>query len=96
MQLVYAERALRDMLWFRRYYADVFPAGRGTARDRLLRTEALVVENPSIGHPVEPGSDLREFPVLRTPFSMLYRLKEDRIEVLRILDNRAEGQVTPR
>jgi plasmid stabilization system protein ParE len=89
MRVVYARQALLDMGWFRRYYMSVFPEGRGSARDSLLRTEALVAENPLIGHPTEPGADTREFPVLRTPFVLLYRVRADRVEILRVLDGRA-------
>ena len=77
------------MGWFRQYYAAVFPAGKGNARDSLLRTEALLAENPRIGQPAYPGAETREFPILRTPFVLLYRLKDDRIEILRVLDLRA-------
>lgn len=90
MKLVYLQQALVDMGWFRRYYALVFPARKGPARDSLLRTEALIAENPLIGQPTEPGASTREFPILRTPFTVLYRLKDDRIEILRILDGRGD------
>lgn len=46
-----------------------------------------------VHRPVTPptqGAESREFPVLRTPFSMLYRVKPDHIEVLRVFDHRAE------
>jgi plasmid stabilization system protein ParE len=89
VKIVYARQALADMGWFRQYYATVFPEGRGRARDALLRTEALVTENPRAGHPTEPGAETREFPILRTPFSLIYRLKDDRIEILRVLDLRS-------
>jgi plasmid stabilization system protein ParE len=91
VKVVYAEKALQDMGWFRRYYSTVFPEGKGRARESLLRTEALIAENPSIGHPVEHGSEAREFPLLRTPFVIIFRVKSDRIEILRVLDLRAEG-----
>ena len=88
MKIVYARQALVDMGWFRQYYATVFPEGEGRARDALLRTEALVAENPRAGHRTEPGAETREFPILRTPFSLLYRLKDDRVEILRVIDLR--------
>jgi toxin ParE1/3/4 len=89
VRVVYAEQALKDMGWFRKYYATTFPEGKGRARESLLRTEALVAENPFVGQPTEAGSATREFPILRTPFVLLYRVKDDRIEVLRVLDLRA-------
>jgi toxin ParE1/3/4 len=90
MKILYSENALKDMGWFRRYYSKVFPEGKGSARASLLRTEALIAENPFVGHPTAQGAETREFPVLRTPFSMLYRVKANRIEILRVLDHRAE------
>jgi plasmid stabilization system protein ParE len=89
VKIVYAERALQDMGWFRTYCRAVFPAGKGSARESLLRTEALLAEAPHVGHPTGPGAETREFPVLRTPFVLLYRVREDRIEILRVLDLRA-------
>ena len=95
MQIVYTEHALQDMLWFRQYYAKVFPEGRGTARASLLRTEALIVENPRIGHLTAQRAETREFPILRTPFAMLYRVRAGRIEILRLIDHRAQSLTTP-
>ena len=88
MKLVYARQALADMGWFRQYYGAVFPEGRGRARDALLRTESLVAENLFVGHPTGSDSGTREFPILRTPFNLIYRVKDDRIEILRVLDLR--------
>ena len=90
MRVVYSEQALQDMGWFRRYYSRVFPEGKTGARDSLLRTERLIAESPLVGHRTDPGSETREFPVLRTPFAVIYRVKSDRIEILRILDLRSD------
>jgi plasmid stabilization system protein ParE len=76
------------MLWFRRYYETVFPDGASGARTRLRVTEQLILENPKIG-PVRHPSGVRAFPVRRTPFTLYYRLSDDRIEVLRIVDPRS-------
>ena len=69
MEVVYLATALEDMQWVRRYYAEVFPEGRGHARAGLLKTEALIAENPFVGHVTGDDADVREFPVARTPFS---------------------------
>lgn len=90
MRIVYAEKALQDMGWFRRYYSRVFPEGRGNARDSLLRTERMISENSFLGQPADVGLEAREFPILRTPFTVIYRVRPDQIEILRILDLRAE------
>lgn len=90
MKILYSENALKDMGWFRRYYSTIFPKGKGSARESLLRTAALIADNPFVGHPTSQGAESRAFPVLRTPFSMLYRVKPNHIEILRIFDHRAD------
>jgi len=86
---VYLATALEDMPWVRRYYAEVFPEGRGHARTGLLKTEALIAENPFVGPVLRDDPDLREFPVARTPFSFLYRIHDGHIEILRVFDQRS-------
>jgi plasmid stabilization system protein ParE len=88
VQLVYLPSALSDMLWFRRYYETIFPDGASGARTRLRATEQLILENPKIGQVRHP-SGVRMFPVRRTPFTIYYRLTRDRIEALRIVDQRS-------
>ena len=90
MKIIYLQAALQDMVWFRKYYASVFPAGKRSARRVLLQTEGLIADNPLIGQATSPDSHTREFPLLHTPFNMLYRVTPDHIEILRIFDNRAE------
>lgn len=96
MEVVYLDTALEDMGWFRRYYAAVFLEGRGIARESLRRTERLIAENPSVGHVTDGQTGVREFPLRRTPFSVLYRVRDNRIEILRIFDQRSfRADITP-
>lgn len=89
MEAVYLATALEDMQWVRRFYAEVFPEGHGHASACLLKTEALIAENPFVDHALGDDADIREFPVARTPFSFLYRVHDGRIEVLRVFDQRS-------
>jgi plasmid stabilization system protein ParE len=89
MEVVYLATALEDMQWVRRYYAEVFPEGHGHARASLLKTAALIAENPFVGHALVDDVDILEFPVARTPFSFLYRVHDGRIEILRVFDQRS-------
>jgi hypothetical protein len=43
-------------------------------------------ENPFVGVRNERFADVRELKVPRIPFTVVYRAKQDRIEVLRVLD----------
>ncbi|MFN0115024.1 MAG: type II toxin-antitoxin system RelE/ParE family toxin [Paracoccaceae bacterium] len=90
MKLVFLPSTVADVPWFRRYYRQVFPEGSETAREGLRRAQALLAENPEIGQPgEEPGT--RELTIRRTPFAMIYRVLPDRIEILRLLDQRSGG-----
>ena len=46
--------------------------------------------NPHIGRPSASRAGLRELLIPRTPFVLLYRVTPRRIEILRVLDGRAE------
>ena len=49
--------------------------------------ENILGSNPEIGHPTE-WDRVREFSIPNIPFSVIYRIKEGRIEVLRLWDER--------
>ena len=78
------------MEWFRAYYERVFPEGATKAQTSLLRAQALISENPAIGSPVGSRA-ARKFPVRRTPFTFVYRVRPDHIEILRLLDQRGSA-----
>jgi plasmid stabilization system protein ParE len=87
MRVVYLRSALPDLVWMRRYYATVFPQGARHASSQFIATKKLISENPAIGHPGLASGTL-EFPVLKTPFTIVYRIRSARIEILRIRDQR--------
>ena len=89
MKLVYLASTAADFLWLRKYYASVFPEGHVRAREHIRATQRLLLGNPEIGK-ATGISDVRELVIPRTPFSIFYRVRGERIEVLRIWDNRAD------
>ena len=90
MKLVFLPSTRTDLLWMRAYYARVFPGGAKRAAERYIRASRLVLGNPLVGHLVEGMAGIREFPIPRTPFSFIYRVVDDRIEVLRVWDQRGD------
>ena len=90
MKLVFLKSSAADLTWMRRYYRNVFSASSTAAKGQYKKTTQLIRENPYIGEPSEGFENTREFPILRTPFSIVYRIQKDRIEVLRIIDNRSD------
>lgn len=79
-----------DLRWFKTYYIKAFPEGKATADKRFIAVQQLLKANPYIGHPSEKIEGAREHRVLRTPFNFLYRVLDDRIEILRVLDTRSD------
>lgn len=92
MKLVFLASTKADLRWFKRYYVSVFPQGRSKADKQFLALQKALKANPFIGHPSDITEGTREFPVLQTPFSFIYRVREDRIEILRVIDNRADWE----
>lgn len=90
MKLVFLPSTLSDLAWMRSYYTQVFPDGARRAAEQYRRASRIVRDNPLAGHPVEDIPDVREFSIPRTPFSLIYRLADDRIEVLRVWDQRGD------
>ena len=90
MKLVFLPSTRTDLLWMRTCYARAFPGGAKRAAEQYLRASRVVRGNPLVGHSVEGLAGVREFPIPRTPFSFLYRVVGDRIEVLRVWDQRGD------
>jgi len=89
MCVVYLRSAVADLAWMASYYSKAFPEGAPAARSRHRAAERLIAGNPEIGHSTGVG-DSREFPIPRTPFSIIFRLGFERIEILRVWDNWAD------
>jgi plasmid stabilization system protein ParE len=89
MKVVLSEQAKNDMKWWRAYYRQTFPAGNASAARHLAKAVDMLAESAFLGRPVE-GYDLRRYPVFRTPFALIYRVKHDEIEIARIWDGRKD------
>lgn len=87
MRLVYLPTAFADVVWTRHYYRSIFPQGSRRAREQLYAVETLIMENPGVGHPIDGA---REFPISRTLFRVIYRLRGEAIEILRVWDGRRD------
>lgn len=89
MRIVYLASTRDDLLWMRQYYEIVFPEGRKKAQQQFHTVEVILLSNPFIGHETHRKS-VREFSIPKTPFSYIYRTFPDRIEVLRVWDERQD------
>ncbi len=89
-KIVFLPTTHHDLKWFHRYYTSVFPDGRQKALGHYKAMLQTLRSNPHVGHPSASRAGLRELPIPRTPFVLLYRVTPRRIEILRVLDGRAE------
>lgn len=88
MKIIFLVTSDEDVRWFKRYYRRIFPEGYKRANAQMSRTLDLLREHPRLGHPApEPG--LLKLAILGTPFSLTYRIADERIEILRVFDGRA-------
>lgn len=91
MRIVYLPSTTRDLAWFRHYYTSVFPEGETRAKQQFGNIVHALSANPYLGHPFESDAVIRELHIPRTPFTLYYRVTEERIEVLRLWDERQGG-----
>lgn len=89
MRIVTLKTAQLDAVWFREYYNSVFPAGSAKAALHFRETKSLLKSYPQIGYPSETAG-LRELQILKTPFVIVYRIRADEIQIVRLWDQRAE------
>ena len=89
MKIFYLESARDDLVWMRHYYEAVFPEGQKNAQKQFHAVERTLRTNPFIGHTTH-RQYVREFTIPKTPFSFIYRIFPDHIEVLRIWDERRD------
>jgi plasmid stabilization system protein ParE len=81
-----------DLEWFNIYCVDVFPEGGANAIAHLEKTTRLLAERPMIGR-VMGKTGRRVFSVPKTPFTLVYRVRGDLLEILRVLDQRSENDL---
>ena len=91
MKIVYLPSTLEDLEWMRSYYTTIFPEGAIRAREHLKSAEMLLCNHPRVGHPTDVAG-VQEFSIQKTPFSIIYRVNDDCIEILRVWDNRGNSE----
>lgn len=89
MRIIFLASARRDLGWFRQYYRVVFAAGKEHAGAHFKEAKQLLKSYPLVGHPSDTAN-LRELQVLKTPFALIYRIRGDEIQIVRLWDQRAE------
>lgn len=89
MKIIFLPSSKADLRWFKRYYISVFPEGRRNADQQYQALLRILKATPMVGHPAHGFANAREFPIQRTPFTVIYRVEADRNDILRVLDQRS-------
>lgn len=90
MQIKFLPTTTADLRWFKRYYVDVFPAGRPKANQQYRALLRLLKTDPRIGHPDDDQPGVYEYAIPGIPFTVLYRIKNEAVEIMRLYDQRSE------
>jgi toxin ParE1/3/4 len=84
MKIRWLEDSIKDLTALRQYIAQENPAAASRVAKRIIQSVNLLLDQPGIGRAGRvPNS--RELVVTGTPFLVLYRIKNNTIEILRIL-----------
>ncbi len=84
MILVWFKRAINDRDAHIDYIAHDNPLAAVSQGDRIEEQVDMLIDHPKMGRPGRK-KDTRELVISRTPFIMVYRIKGQRIEMLRLL-----------
>ena len=83
MKLVWLPRAIADLTDIRAYIADHDPGAARPAATRIRTVVGHLKAHPSLGRPSNVEG-LREISVPGLPYVIPYRVKNERIELLRV------------
>jgi len=91
LTLRWTRPALADLIEAQNYIARDNPSAAEAVAQRVWNAAETLRENPEMGRRGHvPGT--REWPVNQTPYLIVYRLKNDAVEILRIWHGRRSWQ----
>ena len=90
-ELVWLPRAQRELQDILEYYSR--DAGQAVAIrliQRIVRSAEILLDFPRLGKPSQYMEQVRELQVPQLPFLVPYRLRDSRIEILTVFDERRQ------
>jgi plasmid stabilization system protein ParE len=88
MRIVFLPTVTPDFEWIVEYYLEIFPEGGPKAYRQLDRALSNLSDNPRLGKAIA-RTGYRQYSVPRTPFSLIYRIGDEAIEILHVWDQRS-------
>ena len=84
MMIKWLDDAIDDLKALSHYISQDKPSAANRVAQQILKTVGLLSEQPGMGRPGRvPGS--RELVIPGTPFIIPYRIKNNTVEILRVL-----------
>lgn len=83
MKIVFAPRALRDLVEIENYLKERSPAGARNVLAAIRSAIGDLSDFPRIGVPID-GQDRHRLPVLRYPYLVYYRVSDTEVFILHI------------
>jgi toxin ParE1/3/4 len=85
MRVVYSPRAIRDLEHIAAYYRSVAdPTIVAAISERIEHVVNRIAQRPHSAPPVVDRRDVRAVLVLRYPYKIFYRLRDDVVQILHI------------
>ncbi len=94
MKVRWTRPALTDLIEAQTYFSQDNPEMARTIAQRLWDSTRRLADNPQIGRPGH-ATGTREWVVSHTPYLIVYRLREETIEILRLWHTRRDWQSEP-
>jgi plasmid stabilization system protein ParE len=96
MKLVYSRRALVDLDEIAIYYSThASPAIAKSIERRFIEVIDRICRTPEAAPRVSQRSNVRAIAVIRYPFRIFYRVRDDRIDILHIRHTSRRPSVVP-
>jgi len=94
LKLRWTRPALADLVEAQNYIARDNPAAAEAVAQRVWDAAKRLCDNPEIGRQGHVQGT-REWPVNQTPYLIVYRVKDDAVEILRVWHGRRNWQNNP-
>jgi len=94
LRLRWTRPALADLIEAQNFIARNNPSAAEAVAQRIWDAATKLCDNPNIGRQGHvPGT--REWVVIHTPYLIVYRVKNDALEILRVWHGRRNWQADP-
>jgi toxin ParE1/3/4 len=93
VRIVWTQPAQQDLARIHDYFVELDPAFSDKYATDAIAAGRFLADNPYAGSRL--GRTVRKWPVRRSPFILIYRVKADTVEILRVRHERENWRAQP-